>query len=100
MRAAAPGLALGVRFSADSDAAQDVVATVAAHVDYVSVALGASSTYVGSTGIVPPPPLLENAIAGLTSPFQVGPPLVATSRVVDPAEADRLVGEDAATPWG
>ena len=51
------------------DAAQDVVATVAAHVDYVSVALGASSTYVGSTGIVPPPPLLENAIAGLTSPF-------------------------------
>ena len=99
MRAAAPGLALGVRFSADSDAAQDVVATVAAHVDYVSVALGASSTYVGSTGIVPPPPLLENAIAGLTSPFRSAP-LVATSRVVDPAEADRLVGEDAATPWG
>ena len=93
VRAAAPGLALGVRFSADSEAAQNVVGKVAAHVDYVSVALGASSTYRGSSGIVPPPPMLENAIAGLTSPFSVGPPLVATSRVVDPAEADRLVGE-------
>ena len=93
VRAAAPGLALGVRLSADSEAAQDVVGRVAAHVDYVSVALGASSTYRGSSAIVPPPPMLENAIAGLTSPFQLGPPLVATSRVVDPAEADRLVGE-------
>jgi 2,4-dienoyl-CoA reductase-like NADH-dependent reductase (Old Yellow Enzyme family)/thioredoxin reductase len=93
VRAAAPGLALGVRFSADSQAAQDIVARAAAHVDYVSVALGASSTYFGSSGIVPPPPLLENAIASVTSPFQVGPPLVAASRVVDPAEADRLVGE-------
>ena len=93
VRAAAPGLALGVRLSADSDAAQDVVGRVAAHVDYVSVALGGSSTYRGSSGIVPPPPMPENAIAGLTSPFRVGPPLVATSRVVDPAEAGRLVGE-------
>jgi 2,4-dienoyl-CoA reductase-like NADH-dependent reductase (Old Yellow Enzyme family)/thioredoxin reductase len=93
VRVAAPRLALGVRFSADSDPAQEVVGTVAARVDYVSVALGASSTYRGSSGIVPPPPVPENAIAGLTSPFQIGPPLVATSRVVDPAEADRLVGE-------
>jgi thioredoxin reductase len=93
VRDSAPGLALGVRLSADSEAAREVVGSVATRADYVSVALGASSTYRGSSGIVPPPPMLENVIAGLTSPFQIGPPLVATSRVVDPAEADRLVGE-------
>jgi 2,4-dienoyl-CoA reductase-like NADH-dependent reductase (Old Yellow Enzyme family)/thioredoxin reductase len=91
VRAAAPGLALGVRLSADSQPAQAVVGALVAHVDYVSIALGASSTYRGSTGIVPPPPLPENAIAALTAPFHAGPPLVATSRVVDPVEADRLV---------
>ena len=92
VRDAAPGLAIGVRLSADSEAARAVVADLAGHVDYVSVALGASSTYRGSTGIVPPPPLPENAIAAHAAPFRVGPPLVATSRIVDPVEADRLVG--------
>jgi 2,4-dienoyl-CoA reductase-like NADH-dependent reductase (Old Yellow Enzyme family)/thioredoxin reductase len=93
VRGAAPELALGVRLSADSEAAAAVVGEVAAAADYVSVALGASSTYRGSTGIVPPPPLPENAIAALTAPFRVGPPLVATSRIVDPVEADRLVAD-------
>jgi 2,4-dienoyl-CoA reductase-like NADH-dependent reductase (Old Yellow Enzyme family)/thioredoxin reductase len=93
VRGAAPQLALGVRLSADSEAAAAIVGEVAASVDYVSVALGASSTYPGSTGIVPPPPVPENAIAALTAPFRVGPPLVATSRIVDPVEADRLVAD-------
>jgi 2,4-dienoyl-CoA reductase-like NADH-dependent reductase (Old Yellow Enzyme family)/thioredoxin reductase len=93
VRRAAPELALGVRLSADSKAAAAVVGEVAAAVDYLSVALGASSTYRGSTGIVPPPPVPENAIAELTGPFRLGPPLVATSRIVDPIEADRLVAE-------
>ncbi|HEU4448666.1 MAG TPA: FAD-dependent oxidoreductase [Gaiellaceae bacterium] len=93
VRESAPGLALGVRLSADSEAARAVVPAVAGHVDYVSVALGGSSTYRGSSGIVPPPPIPENAVAALTAPFRVGPPLVATSRVVDPVEADRLIGE-------
>jgi 2,4-dienoyl-CoA reductase-like NADH-dependent reductase (Old Yellow Enzyme family)/thioredoxin reductase len=91
VRAAAPRLALGVRLSADSPAAQAVAGEVAAHVDYVSVALGASSTYRGSTGIVPPPPVPENAISAQAAPFRVDRPLVATSRIVDPVEADRLV---------
>jgi 2,4-dienoyl-CoA reductase-like NADH-dependent reductase (Old Yellow Enzyme family)/thioredoxin reductase len=93
VREAAPGIALGVRLSADSAAARAVVADVAERVDYVGLALGDSSSYVGSTGIVPPPPVVENAIAPLTEHFRVGPPLVAASRVVDPTEADRLVGE-------
>ena len=47
VRGAAPGLAVGVRLSADSQAAAAVAADVAAHADYLSVALGASSTYRG-----------------------------------------------------
>jgi 2,4-dienoyl-CoA reductase-like NADH-dependent reductase (Old Yellow Enzyme family)/thioredoxin reductase len=93
VRGAAPELALGVRLSADSEAAHAAVRKIADVVDYVSVALGESSTYVGSSGIVPPPPVPENAVAALTGPFKVGPPLVATSRIVDPAEADRLIEE-------
>ena len=93
VRAAAPGLALGVRLSADSEAAKAVAEEVVGHVDYIGLALGDSSTYVGSTGIVPPPPVPENAIAALTAPFKVGVPLLATSRIVDPVEADRLIGE-------
>ena len=93
VRAAAPGLAVGVRLSADSEAAAAVLGDVAPSVDYVSVALGASYTYPGSARIVPPPPVPENAIAAVTAPFRAGPPLVATSRIVDPVEADRLLAD-------
>jgi 2,4-dienoyl-CoA reductase-like NADH-dependent reductase (Old Yellow Enzyme family)/thioredoxin reductase len=93
VRGAAPRLAVGVRLSADSQAAAAVAADVGGHADYVSVALGASSTYRGSTGIVPPPPVPENAIVTKAAPFRVGPPLVATTRIVDPREADRLVAD-------
>jgi 2,4-dienoyl-CoA reductase-like NADH-dependent reductase (Old Yellow Enzyme family)/thioredoxin reductase len=93
VRGAAPELAVGVRLSADSEAAAAVVGEVAAWADYVSVALGGSSTYRGSTRIVPPPPLPENGIAAMTAPFRVGRPLVATSRILDPVDADRLVAE-------
>jgi 2,4-dienoyl-CoA reductase-like NADH-dependent reductase (Old Yellow Enzyme family)/thioredoxin reductase len=100
VRQAAPRLALGVRFSADSEAAVAVVPELADLVDYVSIALGDSSTYRGSTGIVPPPPVEESAIAGFAPPFRVGPPLIAASRIVDPAAADRLVAEGVADAVG
>ncbi|HET9213173.1 MAG TPA: FAD-dependent oxidoreductase [Gaiellaceae bacterium] len=93
VREAAPALALGVRLSADSEPARAVVGEIAPRLDYLSVALGASSTYRGSSGIVPPPPVAENAIAALTAPFLGGPPVVAASRIVDPIEADRLIRE-------
>ncbi len=93
VREGAPGLALGVRLSADSEPARAVVGEIASRVDYLSVALGASSTYRGSSGIVPPPPVAENVIAAMTAPFLGGPPLVATSRIVDPVEADRIISE-------
>ena len=93
VRAAAPGLALSVRLSADSEAAREIAPLLVDRIDVVSIALGESSTYRGSSGIVPPPPIAENAIASLADAFRVGPPLVATSRIVDPAEAERLIEE-------
>jgi 2,4-dienoyl-CoA reductase-like NADH-dependent reductase (Old Yellow Enzyme family)/thioredoxin reductase len=93
VREAAARLAIGVRLSADSDAARSVVGELRGLVDYVHVALGDSSTYRGAAGIVPPPPVIENAIVPFASPFRIGVPLVATSRIVDPVEADRLVEE-------
>ncbi len=100
VRNAAPELALGVRLSADSEAAAAVAPDLAGLVDYLSIALGDSSTYRGSTGIVPPPPVEESAIAGFAAPFRVGPPLIATSRIVDPAAADRLVADGVADAVG
>ena len=100
VRGAAPGLALGVRLSADSSAARAVAGGLAGRVDYVSVALGASSTYLGSAGIVPPPPVPENAIAEHAAPFRLGPPLITTTRIVDPAEADRLIAGEVADAVG
>src|SRR3990172_539750 len=73
-------LAVGVRLSADSEAAQRVASLlVDEDVDFLSVALGESSTYRGSTGIVPPPPIPENAIAERARPFRLRKPLIATA---------------------
>jgi 2,4-dienoyl-CoA reductase-like NADH-dependent reductase (Old Yellow Enzyme family)/thioredoxin reductase len=100
VRTAVPGLALGVRLSADSAPARAVAPLLADEVDYLSLALGDSPSYLGSTLIVPPPPLGESLIADRLDPFRVGLPLIATSRVVDPAEAGRLVGEGVADAFG
>jgi 2,4-dienoyl-CoA reductase-like NADH-dependent reductase (Old Yellow Enzyme family) len=100
VRAAAPGLALGVRLSADSPPARAVVRELARLVDYVHIAIGNSATFDGCVNIVPPPTVARNAIAELASPFRVGKPLIATSRVVDPLDADRLIGEGAADAFG
>ena len=100
VRAAAPGLALGLRLSADSPAARAVAPALAPLVDYLHLAVGNSSTFDGCTGIVPPAPLERNLVAPLTAPFRLGPPLIATSRVVDPVEANELVGRGIADAFG
>jgi 2,4-dienoyl-CoA reductase-like NADH-dependent reductase (Old Yellow Enzyme family)/thioredoxin reductase len=63
--------------------------------DYISVALGGSSTYRGSTWIVPPAPAPRNAITDFARQVKarVGVPVIATGRIVDPADADRLIAE-------
>jgi 2,4-dienoyl-CoA reductase-like NADH-dependent reductase (Old Yellow Enzyme family)/thioredoxin reductase len=92
VREAAPGLGLGVRVSADRRVGLAIAEAAAEEgVDYISIALGESSTYLGSVGIVPPPPIEEDAVARHAGPFHLGPALIATSRIVDPEHAERLV---------
>jgi 2,4-dienoyl-CoA reductase-like NADH-dependent reductase (Old Yellow Enzyme family) len=100
VRAAAPGLAVGVRLTASSAPAQAVASELAGRVDYLSLTTGGSSTYAGSAWIVPPPPIPENAIESLTESFRVGLPIVATGRIVDPWAADRIVAEGRADAVG
>src|SRR5262249_53260941 len=100
VRAAAPGLCVGVRLSADSEPAQLIAPLLRDEVDYLSIALGESPSYLGSTLIVPPPPIADSVIAEHTKPFRVGLPLIATSRVVDVREADAIVASGAADALG
>ena len=101
VRAAAPGLGLGVRLSADSPRAGRIAELLVAEgVDYLSLALGDSATYLGSVGIVPPPPVEEAAIASKTEPFALGPPRIATSRMIDVEVADRLIAAGGAEALG
>ncbi|MFY9579719.1 MAG: hypothetical protein WAQ33_10370, partial [Gaiellaceae bacterium] len=94
VRDAAPGLSLGIRVSADSKHLSTMLRTVhECDVDYVSLALGDSSTYLGSVGIVPPPPLAENLIADHADFPRPTPPVIMTSRIVDPDAADRLIAD-------
>ncbi len=99
VRAAAPGLCLGVRLSADSPRARAIASLAeSAGVDYLSFALGDSSTYLGSVGIVPPPPVEEAAIGPLT--FVSHLPRIATSRVVEAERAERMLAEGRAEAIG
>ena len=100
VREAAPDVALGVRFSADSAAAQVIAPQVAGLVDYLHLAVGNSSTFDGCLDIVPPPPRPRNMIEELTGPFQLGKPLIATSRVVDPVDAERIIASGRADAVG
>ncbi len=100
VRRAAPELCIGVRLSADSEPAQRMAPLLEDEVDYLSIALGESPSYLGSTLIVPPPPLPDGAIVPHAGPFRVGVPLIATSRVVDVVEADAIVASGAADALG
>jgi NADPH-dependent 2,4-dienoyl-CoA reductase/sulfur reductase-like enzyme len=101
VREAAGDLCVGVRLSADSARAPAIAETVVAEgVDYLSLALGDSSTYRGSVGIVPPPPVDADRIAAAAARFELGVPRILTSRIVDPEEAGRLVAERRADAVG
>lgn len=94
IREAAPQLCLGVRVSGDSERGVAIAeVAVSEGVDYVSVALGDSSTYLGSVGIVPPPPVEDDAVATHAEGFRLGVPVIATSRIVDPESAERLIAD-------
>ncbi len=107
------GRAVGCRLTQEVGSEQgvedeEVIAAAAALaadglVDYLSVTLGASPSYRGSSFIVPPAPTDHNLI----EPFarrvkQAAPstPLIATGRVLDPVAADRLIGSGACDAVG
>jgi 2,4-dienoyl-CoA reductase-like NADH-dependent reductase (Old Yellow Enzyme family)/thioredoxin reductase len=91
IRDRAPGIALGVRLSADSVPSQAIVGELEGLVDYVHLAVGNSATVAECAGIVPPPPAARNLIGDLTAPFRIGVPLLATTRIVEPADAAALI---------
>jgi 2,4-dienoyl-CoA reductase-like NADH-dependent reductase (Old Yellow Enzyme family) len=100
VRDAAPGLALGVRLSGDSPAAREIVKHLSDVIDYVHVTTGNSSTFDGAVGIVPPPPLPRNVVEPLTADFRVGPPVIATARVVTAEDANEMISRGAADAVG
>jgi len=101
VRKAAPELCLGIRLSADSSRLGLLAELLrSAAVDYVSLALGDSSTYRGSVGIVPPAPMGEDTISSRVAGFDVGLPRIVTSRVVDPVAAEELVARGHADAVG
>ena len=100
IRAAAPGLALGVRVSADAAVTPTIVEQLTGRADYVSFALGDASTLPGAVGIVPPPPVPHNAIADLADGHRTPLPRIVTSRIIEPAEADALIASGRADAVG
>jgi 2,4-dienoyl-CoA reductase-like NADH-dependent reductase (Old Yellow Enzyme family) len=100
-----PDGAVGARLSADelspdgADPADVLEAAIALDreglVDYISVTLGGSASYVGSTYIVPPPPIAADEIAAAARPIAeaVRVPVIATSRIAEPAVAERLLAD-------
>src|SRR5262245_1900011 len=95
-------IAVGVRLSANDLAPggqgrgelSEIAAALRATglVDFVSLALGHSASYPGSTQIVPPPPEPLNAIADhLAEAPEDGVRTIATTRIVDLEHAERLV---------
>ena len=106
-------LAVGARLSADELAPGGLgpaaCAEVAAElhgrglVDFISLVLGHSAFPAASTWIAPPPPVPANAIAQPAAAIRAAVPgarLVATTRVVDLAAAERLVAGGAADVVG
>jgi 2,4-dienoyl-CoA reductase-like NADH-dependent reductase (Old Yellow Enzyme family) len=79
----------------DDDELAQAAATLsdAGLIDYLSIALGGSSTYRGSSWIVPPSPVEHNAVAGFARRMKssVGVPVIATGRILDPADADAMI---------
>jgi 2,4-dienoyl-CoA reductase-like NADH-dependent reductase (Old Yellow Enzyme family) len=102
-------LAVGARLSADelapggldSAAAAEIAAALheTGQLDFISLVLGHSAYPAASTWIAPPPPIPDSAIAGPAAVIRAAVPdaiLLTTTRVVDPAAAERLIADGTA----
>ena len=112
MRRGGPGLAVGIRLSADESVPEgrhapetaEILRTLAGEglIDYASTVIGDSSNYVGAAWIVPPPPIARDAIREPAAVLheRLSVPLIATSRIHEPAEAEALLAAGAADAVG
>jgi 2,4-dienoyl-CoA reductase-like NADH-dependent reductase (Old Yellow Enzyme family) len=111
-RGAGDGLAVGIRLSADETLPEGrhapetaaILRTLAGEglIDYASAVIGDSSSYLGAAWIVPPPPIARDAIrepAGILHEA-LSVPLIATSRIHEPAEAEALLAAGVADAVG
>jgi 2,4-dienoyl-CoA reductase-like NADH-dependent reductase (Old Yellow Enzyme family) len=107
--AAGPDLAVGARLSADElvpgglalEAGGEIAAALqdSGLVDFISLVLGHSAYPSASTWIAPPPPARANAIAEPAAAIRAAAPgarLIATTRVVDLADAEALIASGTA----
>jgi 2,4-dienoyl-CoA reductase-like NADH-dependent reductase (Old Yellow Enzyme family) len=109
---AGPELAVGVRLAADELAPEGLDAAACAELagelcgtglaDFASFVLGHSAYVAASSWIAPPPPAPEVAIEPPLADMRaaVDVPLIATTRVVDVADAERLIESGAADAVG
>ena len=106
-------VAVGVRLAADERAAggmgpercAEVAAAVCAGglADFVSLAVGHSATHAASTYIVPPRPAPQPSIAPALPELRAalaGIPLIATTGIAEPAEAEALLAAGLADAVG
>jgi 2,4-dienoyl-CoA reductase-like NADH-dependent reductase (Old Yellow Enzyme family) len=113
MRRGAGGeLAVGIRLSADETLPEGrhapetaaILRTLAAEglIDYASAVIGDSASYLGAAWIVPPPPVARDVMREPASILraQLSVPLIATSRIHEPAEAEALLAAGAADAVG
>ena len=70
--------------------------------DYISVTLGASPTYRGSTFIVPPASTARNVVEAFARRVKAvsAVPVIATGRVLDAVDAERLIASGACDAVG
>ena len=111
-RGAGDGLAVGIRLSADETLPEGRHAPETAAIlrvladegliDYASTVIGDSSSYLGSAWIVPPPPIARDAMREPATILRTGlpVPLIATSRIHEPVEAEALLAAGAADAVG
>jgi 2,4-dienoyl-CoA reductase-like NADH-dependent reductase (Old Yellow Enzyme family) len=111
-RGGGSGLAVGIRLSADETLPEGrhapetaaILRTLAGEglIDYASAVIGDSASYLGAAWIVPPPPIARDSMHAPAAILrdQLGVPLIATSRIHEPAEAEALLAAGAADAVG
>ena len=111
VRAAAPDKVLGLRLSADeldpaglgTEEVRRICAAVKERFDYFSVTLGTSASLGGAVHIVPPMGACQAGdIAAFAHDIKLATarPVVATGRIVQPQEAERIIAEGQADLCG